>query len=349
MAQSIQALIDQFDSENLFSVLAESRVQAQNAWKREIPHIKTDAPIHNILFCGMGGSAISGNFAINFLKDELSVPIIVNRGYSIPRWAGRNTLVIASSYSGNTEETIAAFNEARARNCNIVCITNGGALGALVSEQKIPTFALETGLQPRYALYSSFFTLLKIMESLKIIPEQSSCVEKCISIMKESAEIYKQGGIAFDLATKLCGSITVVYSAEGVNDAVGMRLKAQLNENSKAIAFHATMSEANHNEIVGWEALSDSESEFSIVMLEDEAYNQRLRLQFDAAKRVMEGAGLVSHRIESKKHTHKERLIDLVYLSDWISYYAALISRKDPATIENINKVKEHLKKHPSA
>ncbi len=344
MTDTIQHLIGRYDPDNLFSVLMNSPRQALTAWGREIPSI-AEKNVQAIVFCGMGGSAISGNLAINFLRNELRLPFIVNRSYSIPSWAGEETLVIASSYSGNTEETIAAFKEAHEKGCRIVCITNGGELGALASKLGIPIFGLETGLQPRYALYSSFFTLLKILESLGFIPVQSSFVDACVSLMKESAGIYQNGGQAWDIAKKLGGSIVAVYSAEGINDAVGMRLKAQLNENSKALAFHAAMSEANHNEIVGWEGLQAGGG-FSVVMLADPDYNPGLRMQVEAAREVMESEGLSILQLQSTKKTHKERLIDMMYLSDWISYYMALIGGKDPARIDNIHRIKNFLKAH---
>lgn len=345
MQDAIQSLIGRHDPENLFSVLADSHRQVCNAWQKEIPRAKLDK-IQTIIFCGMGGSAISGNLAINFLRDELCLPFLVNRSYSIPPWVGKDTLVIASSYSGNTEETVAAFKAAYEKGCRIVCIANGGELGELASKRGLPLLGLEPGLQPRYALYSSFFTLLKILESLQFIPSQSWFVDECISLMQESAGIYQKGGPALDIAGKLQGSMVAVYSAEGINDAVGMRLKAQLNENSKALAFHAAMSEANHNEIVGWEGLKESGGSFCVVMLPDERCSPGLLAQFDAAREVMEKEGIPVFQINSNKKSHKARLIDMMYLSDWISYYTALLGGKNPARIDNIHRIKDHLKKH---
>lgn len=345
MQDTIRNLVNRYDPDNLFSVLVNSHQQVHNAWQKTISQINLGS-IHAIVFCGMGGSAISGNLAINVLKDELRLPFMVNRGYSIPAWAGKNTLVIASSYSGNTEETVAAFKEAQGKGCRIVCITNGGELGELASKSEIQLWGLEEGLQPRYALYSSFFTLLKILESYKFIPPQSSFVDECVSLMREYAGIYQTGGPALNIAEKLCGSIVAVYSAEGVNDAVGMRLKAQLNENGKAVAFHAVMSEANHNEIVGWEGLKECGGTFSVVMLTDPSCNPGLVVQFDAARKVMEKEGISVFQIHSEKKNHKTRLIDMMYLSDWISYYIALLSGKNPASIDNIHSIKDHLRKH---
>ncbi len=345
MTDTIQHLVRQCDPQNLFSILVNSHLQALAAWGKTIPALDIKN-VNAIIFCGMGGSAISGNLAINFLRDELRLPFIVNRSYSLPSWAGKETLVIASSYSGNTEETVAAFKEAHEKNCRIACITNGGILQELAENRGIPTFSLEAGLQPRYALYSSFFTLLKILESLGFIPAQSSCVDACVSLMKESAGIYQNGGPPWDIATKLRDSIVAVYSAEGINDAVGMRLKAQLNENSKALAFHAAMSEANHNEIVGWEGLKASGGKFSVVMLADPDYNPGLRMQIDAACEVMAKEVLPILQLHSTKKTHKERLIDMMYLSDWISYFLALIGGKNPARIDNIHRIKDFLKAH---
>ncbi len=345
MDNTIQNLITRNDPENLFSVLVDSHRHVLNAWQKEIPYFDAEG-VQGIVFCGMGGSAISGNLAINFLRDELRIPFYINRSYSIPRWAGENTLVIASSYSGNTEETISAFKEAHEKNCRTVCIANGGELGALASKWEAPLFGLEEGLPPRYALYSSFFTLLKILESCKFIPPQVSFVNNCASLLQERADVYCKGGFALDMAGKLSGSVVAVYSAERVNDAVGMRLKTQLNENSKSLAFHASMSEVNHNEIVGWEGLKECGGTFSVVMLTDPGLHPGLCAQFDAARGVIEKEGIPVFQVQSDKTDHKTRLVDMMYLSDWISYYLALIGGKNPATIDNIYRIKEYIRAH---
>jgi glucose/mannose-6-phosphate isomerase len=344
MDSAIQDLIIRHDPDNLFSILSNSYRQVEKAWGVDVSLPKGLAHVRHILFCGMGGSAISGNLALNFLRDELLIPFFVNRSYAIPAWAGKETLVIASSYSGNTEETLSAFEEARGRGCHIICIANGGELGKRASEAGVPCFSLVEGLQPRFALYSIFFTLLKILENLGIVPAQSGAVEEISLLLKNNAARYREGGKAFELAEKMMGGIIIAYSAEGITDAVGMRLKAQLNENSKAVSYHATIPEMNHNEIVAWESAREMSAKCSAVFILDEAYHPRLMKQYDAAMKVISQTGADVFELSSAKPNHKLRLFDLVYLSDWISYYLAILNNKNPGEIDNIHAVKKYLR-----
>ena len=156
-----------FDTKKLYKILADSWEQAENAWKPI--HLKgfDCGKINKIIITGLGGSAISGDILKNFLHNELDKPVIINRTYSIPAYADRNTLVVASSYSGNTEETISAFKSALEKGCSVIALTTGGEIEKLAVENNIHVVKLQKGFQPRYALYNSFFTLLRVMQDIE--------------------------------------------------------------------------------------------------------------------------------------------------------------------------------------
>lgn len=347
MKDSIEQLVRAHDPDGLFSVLARSHEQVTRAWSRPVPAMKKSADVRQVIMCGMGGSAISGDLAANFLAGELEVPFSVNRTYGLPASAGKDTLVIASSYSGNTEETLSSLDEALRRGCRAVCITNGGAMGALADGAGLPAFPLDRDLQPRYALYSSFFTLLKVLQSLGIIGDQSAWAARIAEMLEESAPRHGgDGSAAMEYARRLEGKLALVYSASGVTDGAGSRLKAQLNENAKVHAFHAALPEMNHNEIVGWEGAADSGAALAAVSIIDRDYHPRILARFGIFHALLRKIGVDILEFESTHSDRKMRLFDLVYLSDWISYCLALLRGRDPGEIEFIDHMKQELSRH---
>ncbi len=144
----------------------------------------------SVIVSGLGGSAISGDLLQNFLGDELKLPYTVNRNYSLPAFADENTLLIISSYSGNTEETIEVFKSGLKKKCNMIAITTGGMIGKLAIENNIPVVKLKEGFQPRYALGVSFFSLLKVFQELGLIADQSETVKKIVKLWKLTGEDY---------------------------------------------------------------------------------------------------------------------------------------------------------------
>jgi glucose/mannose-6-phosphate isomerase len=347
MKESIEQLVRAHDPDNLFSVLARSHEQATRAWARPVPSLTKPDEVRQVIMCGMGGSAISGDLAANFLAGELEVPFSVNRAYGLPASAGKGTLVIASSYSGNTEETLSSLEEALRRGCHAVCITNGGAMGTLAGSAGLPVFPLDRDLQPRYALYSSFFTLLKVLQSSGIIRDQSAWAERIAAMLEESAPRHGgEGSAALEYARRLQGKLALVHSAAGLTDGAGSRLKAQLNENAKVHAFHAALPEMNHNEIVGWEGAGDSGAALAAVSFLDRDYHPRILARFRIFHGLLRKIDVDILEIESVYPDRKMRLFDLVYLSDWISYCLALLRGRDPGEIEYIDHMKRELSRH---
>ncbi|MCW8824265.1 MAG: bifunctional phosphoglucose/phosphomannose isomerase, partial [Ignavibacteriaceae bacterium] len=263
----LKEFINKYDSQNQLEVLKNSYKQIINTWncKINISNLKKNN-FSSIVFCGLGGSAISGDLLSDFLTEEIKLPFKVVRGYNLPSYSNDDTLVIISSYSGNTEETISCFEQAMKRNSSIVVITSGGKIWEEANKNKIPAIKIESGFQPRYALGLSFFSLLKLMQELGFTNEEKT-VKKITDLWKKKGEEYsKEKNVAVQFAEQLIGFIPVIYSSEFLSSA-GYRFKSQINENSKLHAYHHILPEMNHNEIIGWESYQEKLFQAKVVYL----------------------------------------------------------------------------------
>jgi len=333
-----------FDPNNLYSVIKDSWQQGENGWKSSFT-LNIDADnISNIIITGLGGSAISGDLLKNFLGTELKKPLVVNRTYTLPEFADARTLVIASSYSGNTEETISALKAALAKKCKIIVLTTGGEAGRIAGENGIDIVPLQKGFQPRYALYNSFFTLLCVFKKLGLTEATDSDAGKLISMLKVLGEEWSvESGLAFKTAVELKGYTPVIYSATDFNESAGRRFKGQLNENSKLHAWAAEYPEMNHNEIVGWETFTALGVKYKIVDLYDDEMHPRIKRRFDIINNLLKREKIGIIKLEGKMDSRRERLIEMVYLCDWISYFLALLNEKDPGEIDFIHHLKDKM------
>ena len=342
---NIKEFIQKYDTQNQFEVLQNTYKQIEYAINNSYPEFGFDKEaINKIIVTGLGGSAISGDLLKNFLKDELTVPVQINRNYFLPSFSDEKTLLIASSYSGNTEETISSFNDGLKRKCKIICLSTGGKLEKLAADNSIPFIRLQKGFQPRYALGLSFFSLLKVFEKLQLIPSQEKIISKIISLWKEKASAYSaEGNIALTTAQQLIGFVPIIYSASDYTNAVGYRFKSQLNENSKLHAFHHEFPEMNHNEIIGWESHQQKQLHTKVIYLLDETYHPQIKKRFQIVSEFIKKSDVEIISIESNENDFKVRIMDLIFLVDWISFYLGVIRGFDPSEIEYINLLKDRL------
>lgn len=342
---TIPEFVQKYDQENQFDVLRNSYKQIDNATENEF-ELKSAAgkKFSSIIITGLGGSAISGDILQIFLQSELTLPFTVNRNYHLPAFADENTLVIVSSYSGNTEETISVFNEALEKKCSIVCLCSGGKVMQIAEKNNLPFVTLMKGFQPRYSLYNNFFSLLKVFEKLNLIGDQQTAVNAIRNNIYEKGSKYaEENNYAFTLAQSLIGFIPIIYSAADVTSAAGTRLKCQFNENSKVLAFQNVIPEMNHNEIIGWETFLDKQINAKVINLIDRDYHSQIKKRFEITSELIAGTGTEIINLSSDKGTFKERLFDLIYLGDWITYYLAVLRGVNPTSIKNINILKERL------
>jgi len=342
---TIKEYVNKYDPQNQFDVLVNSYKQIEFAWENKFSIGGINSiEIKNIVISGLGGSAISADLIKNFLGNELSVPVVVNRNYLLPKFADSNTLFIASSYSGNTEETISALGQAVELGCKIVCITTGGEVESIAKKNNIPVIKLQAGFQPRYALGMGFFSLLKVFQELNLVSNQTEIVNKIINLWKEKGlEYFLDENRAYKIAESLAGFIPVIYSVADSTSAVGYRFKCQLNENSKVHAFHNEIPEMNHNEIIGWESYQEKTFHSKIINILDETYHAQIKKRFEIISEIFNNSKAEVINIQSSEANYKVRLLDLIYYTDWISYYLAVIRGFDPSEIDNIHLLKNKL------
>ena len=289
----IKKLIKKHDIQNQFNVLVESYRQIEYAWKNKVDiNSSYKQNINNIVIAGMGGSAISADLLKSFLKDELQIPLYVNRDYVLPKFVDENTLVIISSYSGNTEESISCFKDAVKKSCKIMAVSTGGWIKKFADENDFPCINLKEGFQPRFALGVSFFTLLKILQSMELISSQDEVVNKITLLWKKKGIEYSgEENIARKHAEELIGFIPIIYSSSNF-EAIGYRLKCQFNENSKLHAFHNVIPELNHNEIIGWETFLEKQLNAKLITIVDNDYHTQIMKRFKLTVELAQKSGV---------------------------------------------------------
>jgi glucose/mannose-6-phosphate isomerase len=307
--------------------------------------------IGGIVLCGLGGSAIGGDLLRSYLAGELKVPFLINRHYTLPGFVGPQTLVIVSSYSGNTEEAIAAFKEAVRRGARILCISSGGTLAKLAKAKRRPMIQVPGGLPPRVALGYSFFPLLMVFSRLGLVKNKNRDISETISLLSEKAEEYgnpdSQINKAFQLAEQLQGRLVIFYSSTERFDAVNTRWRGQMAENAKSLAFGHVFPEMNHNELVGWKVLKDQMREMQVLVLRDKEDHKRVQIRMNITKSILSEYTSRVTEVWSEGTSLLTRMFSLVYLGDWVSYYLAILNKEDPTPVKVIEYLKNELAGHP--
>ncbi len=341
------------DKANMFNVLLTFPEQIRHAISigDEAPFFSNKPTSDQYVILGLGGSAIGGDLARSYCaatKGADHLQISVSRTYSLPGNVGESTNVVASSYSGDTEETLSAYEQARKRTKNMLVISTGGQITKRATKNGFPVIGIPKGLQPRCALGYSFFPLLM---SLMKHPTVGTAARKAtIAGMKEVVELldaqsstYAQANsknTALNLAKKLVGTAPVIYSAADRMDAVNLRWRGQIQENAKNVAFGHVLPEMNHNEINGWSYPRDTKQHFSIVLLRDADDHQRVSIRFDALKDILKKQVKGLHEIRPEGKTLLGRMFSAIYLGDWVSYYMAMLNNVDPTPVPVIMKLK---------
>jgi glucose/mannose-6-phosphate isomerase len=308
--------------------------------------------LQNIILCGMGGSAIGGDLARSLLADLLPIPMTICRDYRLPSFAGPNTLVIASSYSGNTEETLAAFDQARTRGCRLYALTTGGALRDIVEREQIPWALLPGGLQPRAALGYSFVPLMLFLHRLGVSTFGPSSFAALADFIETRAQGYglsvpSESNSAKHLALRLYGRIPIIYSGPSLTDAVAVRIKGQINENGKMPAYAGQFPECNHNELVGWKIIGAFRQFLRVIILRDAEDHERVTARMEIVKELIEKQDVEVIEIHSEGADRLQRVFSLIHLGDFVSFYLAVLNNVDPTPVEAIESLKKELAQLP--
>lgn len=325
----------------LGDVLAQPHQIGDALWRVESARIpRADLP-GGLLVAGMGGSAIGVELASAALGGRAARPLRGVRGYALEPWTGPGTLVLCASYSGETEETLACFEEATAKGIPRVVLTTGGRLAARARDEGVPVIGVPAGMQPRAAVLYMVVAALECAALCGAGPSLRSELEATQPLLARLAEEWGPDAgdrsAAKALAHELQGAIPVLYGA-GPTVAIAQRWKKQLNENAKLPAFWAELPEADHNEICGWGRAAEL-GRMRAVFLDDTAIDERTRRRFGPTAEIAQP----SSRVEAPGDDQLQRVLSLVFLGDLVSVYLAVLDGVDPSEIEAIERLKAEL------
>ena len=303
---------------------------------------KPSREIRNVVVSGLGGSGIGANLTGELVVDELQVPFMVNKDYFLPDFVNEFSLVIISSYSGNTEETVHALNIARTKKATIICVTSNGKILEIATENKLDYIQIPEGMPPRACLGYSFVQQLFILNKLGLIGNKRiEELDKAVKLLDEQMETIQSS--AKELAEKLYEKIPVIYVAADM-ESVAVRFRQQLNENSKILAWHHAIPEMNHNELVGWR---DRNNDLAVVFLRNETDFERIQQRMEISRNVISNCTDHIYDIFSKGNSKTERALYLIHLTDWTSFYLAQLRSKDAVEVKVIDHLKGELAKQP--
>ncbi len=297
--------------------------------------------INKVYVAGLGGSGIGANFVASFIRNECSIPYTVGKGYTIPKYVDKNTLAIASSYSGNTEETLFSFEEMMKTGAKMIVISSGGKLIELAKEHgydyiKIP----DNWPSPRACLGYSLVQQLFVLKKLGFITNESILsIKSSIDLIKYNQEEIKEE--AQKVADFLHGKLPIIYSEDRI-EPVAVRFRQQINENAKQLCWHHVIPEMNHNELVGWK---EEDAQFAVVYLRNADDFSRNQVRMDINKKIISKLTPNIIEITSKGKNLVERSIYLVHLVDWVSWYLSVHRKMDSIEVDVIDYLKSELSK----
>ncbi len=318
------------DNSNMLKVIEDFPHQCRTALELA-KGMTVSGKINNIIVAGMGGSAVGGDLLRLYLHD-LKMPVTTIRDYKLPNYVNENTLVFAVSYSGNTEETLAAYEDALRKKAKIIAVTSGGKLGDISKK----TIKIPKGLQPRAALGYLFFPVLGVLVNSGIVKENPSEISEMLDILSQK-EDFRQFGEK--LAKKIGQKTPLIYASEQFG-AVVYRWKTQFNENSKASAFSHVFSEMNHNEIVSYQSMS--RDKFLAIIIRDNFDDERIKKRMDITKEIISQKVNVEE-VYTKGTYLLSRLFSGLHYADFASYYLAVQNNIDPTPVHVIENLKKKL------
>lgn len=346
-------LIDKFDPTDFLGAVERFPGQVRDAFERSqrVENLPAGASISSIAILGMGGSGISGDACRAVLGPEFPLPVATIKGYDLPGWVGPETLVFAMSYSGNTEETLRTFEEAGPRRGSpVVIVTTGGDLAKRGREIGVPTVEIPAGFPPRAAFGFLTVPIPAVLERMGVGPPVADDIAEAVQLLnRRSGEWGRDTPAASNpakaLAQRLFGKVPIVYGSEGLTEVAAYRWKCQFNECSKVPSWSHTFPELNHNEVVGWQELSELTRAFAgLIVLRDNGDHERIARRIDITLPLIKDNVALVEQVRAEGSSRLARLLDLTYLGDFTSAYLALVQGVDPSTHDVITTLKEKLK-----
>jgi glucose/mannose-6-phosphate isomerase len=313
---------------------------------RDVQGLPSLDGISSVTYCGMGGSAVAGDMLRAAFRERLNVPVDMNRSPELPEYAGPHTLVIAASYSGNTSETLSAFREATVRGCRLIAVSAGGQLSEECARHGVASVAVPEGFAPRAAVGHLAFGALGALESSGLLPPLEADVDETVAELVGSAGELGPGvpttaNTAKRLAAWIGDRTPVVWGAEGIGSVAAMRWKTQMNENGKVLAWSSSMSELDHNEVVGWsEGMGIGNA---VIMLRHDGEPDELAARFPLSAQIARDAGATVEEVLARGRSTLARLLTLIVVGDFTSVYVSLRRGVDPTPVRVIDRLKAAL------
>jgi len=306
---------------------------------------------HEIILLGTGGgSSVAGGLLRSYLFDELEIPVIVNQGYNVPAFVDNDSLIFAVSHSGNTEETLAAYERAQKRGAFMVAITSGGQLEKMCRKDGVPTLIVPYDIgHPRRDLGYIFIPMLIILSKLGIIQDKTEDIKGLIELFSTLKERYRaetpvDENPAKQIAMDLYGYIPLVYGSLDHYDSVAWRIKNQFGENSKLMAFYNVIPSLHHDEAVGWDMPEELIKKFYLLMLRDnELDTPKIKKRKDITLDILKARMGKVKEIHAEGENRLCRMFSLVYLGDFVTLYAPIYRGVDPTPVEVINLFKKKM------
>ncbi|MCH8557342.1 MAG: bifunctional phosphoglucose/phosphomannose isomerase [Balneolia bacterium] len=320
-------------------------------WRDAVYHTQNAAlnievdKIRDVVITGMGGAIIGGDIIRAICLEVGHLPVHINKSYSLPSFVADSTLVIAISQSGNTEETLSAFEEAGARGAQRVIITTGGRLSEIAAEEGISTVMLPKSRITRAALAFTFVALWRVFQKLDVfLPGDKTLLEAAdfftseIDILSDLSD-----NDAVELAEGLVHTLPIIYSNDTLMAPVALRWKTQFNENSKMLAFRGEIPEMNHNEIEGWELTAHLMGKLSVIFLKDQSDHERVKRRMEVAGKLIEPHSVSLKKVSSTGNNALERVFYMIMYGDFVSFFLSILSEVDPMPIVKIELLKRKL------
>lgn len=334
--------IEKYDKSDMFSLLENFHNQCKEGYNLKIDF--NPGSFDKIVFIGMGGSAISGDVMKTLIEETNEIPVFTLRDYIVPEFVDDKTFAIIESYSGNTEETISAYSYVKNKNCNILMLSSNGEMEKIAKQDNIPIIKIPAGMPPRCAFGYLFFPVYRVFAENKILPSlNDKFFEKIKSWINELLPD-KENNQAINLAQKFHNKVPLIYSENKFYPGI-LRWKTQIAENSKQFCFVNVLPEMNHNEIMSFSYpewfINKTICVFIVSDLEHERVKERIRI---TSQIISEKVSEIME-IKLKGENLLEKLIYLIILGDWISFYLAILNKVDPTEIPEINILKEELKR----
>jgi glucose/mannose-6-phosphate isomerase len=340
----------EIDKSDMLGLVADFPEQCERALEiAASSRIPDDIEPANVVIAGMGGSGIGGDIVARAFEDLLKTPVRTCRSYSVPAYVSTDSLVICTSYSGNTEETLSAFADADSKGARIVCISSGGKLSELARSKSHTLITVPGGQPPRSATGYLLIPQIVVFDRLGLIPGQKDHLQATIDLLKKqrsglTPDLSIESNRAKQIAVDLFGRVPVIYGSSGWGGVAAYRWKTQINENAKVHAFANRQSELSHNEILGWEGCGGQGLLAAVVNIRDRDESAKLTKRTEVANRLV-GSGATIVDVWAEAGTPLQKTLTSAYLGDFASVYLGLLYGTDLTPIAGIDILKAELER----